>query len=123
MIAVIAFCAASMAILALVSRSLDNARRLRRPAVDATELAAVFSTTNQIVEGTDTGDLADVLGDAYKGYTYEWIKTEISPQKLYEVDFHIFSQGQDKSLISAETNFFYSPQSPAGSQDGATVAR
>src|SRR5579859_2268285 len=81
MIAVIAFCAASMAILSLVSRSIDNARRLQRPMIDASMLAAQFSTTNKILEGTVSGELSDALGDAYKGYTWERNANEVETNK------------------------------------------
>ena len=53
MFAVIAFFTASFAILALVSTSFHNARSLQRPIVDAGELAAHLSQTNQLVEGED----------------------------------------------------------------------
>ncbi len=125
MIAIVAFATASLAILSLVSRSIDNARRLQKPMVDATELAAIFSQTNSIVEGTDSGELTDMMGDAYKGYSWEWIITEVQTNRLYEVDFHVFGagSGSDRPLISSCTNLFYRPASPAGSLDGATVAR
>ena len=69
MFAVVAFCTATFAILALVSQSLDTARRLQRPMVDAGLVASQLSLTNKLVEGTESGDLGELLGDAYKGYT------------------------------------------------------
>src|SRR5271154_5004825 len=68
MIAVAVFFIGTFAILALVSQSLDNARRLQRPLVDAGMLASQLSLTNQLVEGTESGDAGDLLGDNYKGY-------------------------------------------------------
>ena len=68
MFAMVAFCTAMFVILALVSNSLANARRLQRPMVDAGVVAAELSQTNQLVEGVKSGDLDELLGNAYQGY-------------------------------------------------------
>lgn len=125
MIAVVAFCAASVAILAVVSRSIDNARRLERPMVDASMVAAaVYATTNKIVEVEQKGNLGDVLGDAYKDYWWDTGDTpvEVQTNKLYQVDITI-SRIDDKAIVSQGSFLFYKPDSPAGSLDGATVAK
>lgn len=122
MFAVVAFCVASFAILALVSQSLDNARRLQRPTVDAGLIAAELSITNQLVEGTYSGNLADLLGKAYQGYSWSEDIVEEQTNRLFHVDIAIERNG-DKTPVSAERFLFYRPQSPAGSLDGATVAR
>ncbi len=121
MFAVIAFCTAAFAILALVSQSLDEARRLQRPMVDAGLVASALSLTNQIVEGHFSGDLGDLLGDSYKGYLYNGDSVEVKTNKLYEVD--IVLQNEKQAVISQGSYLFYCPASPAGSMDGATVAR
>ena len=54
MIAIAAFFIAVGAILALVSQSLQNARYLQRPMVDAGMLASELSLTNKLVEGSDS---------------------------------------------------------------------
>jgi prepilin-type N-terminal cleavage/methylation domain-containing protein len=82
MIAIAAFSIAVFAILALVSQSLQNARRLQRPIVDAGMLASELSLTNQMVEGTESGD----FGDVYPGSTWTATTTEVLSNKLYEVD-------------------------------------
>src|SRR5258708_6047325 len=64
MIAIAVFFVGVFAILALVSQSLDNARRLQRPTIDAGLLAAQLSLTNKLVEGTESGNLGNLLGDA-----------------------------------------------------------
>ena len=69
MFAVVAFCTATFAILALVSQSLDTARRLQRPMVDAGLVASELSLTNQFVEGTNRATSANCSSDAYQGYT------------------------------------------------------
>jgi len=122
MFAVIAFCTASFAILALVSQSLEEARRLQRPMVDAGLVASELSLTNQLVEnGAVTGDLGDLLGDSYQGYTYSYQIQEVETNRLFEADIAI--QNPNQAIISQGSYLFYRPASPAGSMDGATVAR
>jgi hypothetical protein len=61
MIASAIFFMAVFAILGLVSSSLNNLRRLQRPLVDASVLASELSLTNKLTEGTDSGNLGDLL--------------------------------------------------------------
>jgi hypothetical protein len=120
MFAVIIFFTASFTILALVSQSIDNARRLQRPTVDAGLVAAELSLTNQLVEGTEHGDLGELLGDSYNGYTWSRDITEVQSNKLFQADFEV---RRDNAVISKMSVLFYRPQSPAGSFEGATVAK
>jgi len=122
MFAVVVFATATVAILALVSQSLDNARRLQRPPIYAEMFAAQVALTNQLVEGTMTGDLSDWLGDAGKGYTWTQEITEEQSNKLFRVDI-VINKDNGKDPVSQASILLYSPQSPAGSLDGATVAR
>ena len=122
MIAVVAFCTASFAILALVSQSIDNARRLQRPMIDAGLLASQLSMTNKLLEGTMSGSLDDLLGDSYKGYTWTEDIMEEQTNKLFHVDI-VIQRDADKSTVSAQRFLFYRPDSPAGSLDGATVGK
>ncbi|HEY3760639.1 MAG TPA: prepilin-type N-terminal cleavage/methylation domain-containing protein [Verrucomicrobiae bacterium] len=123
MFAVMAFCTASFAILALVSQSLEEARRLQRPMVDAGEVAAaVYATTNKIVEGHDEGNLSDILGDDYKNYDWAADKYEVDSNLLFQVNITVTRQ-DTAAVVSHESYVFYKPDSPAGSLDGATVAR
>ncbi len=85
MFAVVAFCTATFAILALVSQSLDIARRLQRPMVDAGLVASELSLTNKLVEGTASGDLSDMLGDKYKNFTYDYAIDEAQTNKLFQL--------------------------------------
>lgn len=123
MIALAVFFVSVFAILALVSQSLDNARRLQRPTIDAGLVAAQLSLTNSLVEGTVDGDLGDLLGDAYKGYTYSQEIIETQTNKLFLVNIAIQHSDGDKSIVSQTSVLFYRPQSPAGSLEGATVAQ
>jgi hypothetical protein len=112
MIAIAAFFIAVFAILALISQSLQNARRLQRPMVDAGMLASELSLTNKLVEGTDSGD----FGDVYPGSKWTATTAEVLSNKLFEVDYIVQrpdSDRQDKMSI-----LLYRPQSPMGSLEG-----
>ena len=123
MIAIGIFFMCLFTILALVSSSLANARRLQRPLVDASAVASWLSMTNQLVEGTYTVNLGDLLGDAYNGYDCTYEVEEVETNKLFQVGYVVRSTTGNHEIISSMTNWVYSPQSPAGSLDGATVAR
>lgn len=123
MFAMVVFCTATFAILALVSNSLANARRLQRPMVDAGVLAAELSQTNQLVEGVRSGSLDELLGNSYQGYTWTRDIEEAQSNKLFQVDFIVQSDSGDKPVISKMSILLFRPLSPAGSLDGATVAR
>jgi type II secretory pathway pseudopilin PulG len=119
MFAVIAFCTASFAILALFSQSLEEARRLQRPMVDAGLVASVLSQTNSLSEGTYSGDLSDILtDDNYKGYAYEYDVEEVRTNKLFRIDVTL--QNDRKLVVSQESFLFFRPASPAGRIEGAT---
>jgi hypothetical protein len=123
MFAVVIFFTASFSILALVSQSIDNARRLQRPTVDAGLVASELSLTNQLVEGTESGDLGELLGDSYSGYAWTCDITEVQSNKLFQADIILQSKTIGKPVVSAMKVLFYRPQSPEGSLDGATVAK
>jgi Tfp pilus assembly protein PilV len=123
MLAVGIFCMATFAILALVSNSLSNARRLQRPMVDAGALAGELSQTNQLVEGVMSGNLSRLLGDTYQGYTWTREIREAQTNKLFQVDFIIQGASGDKPVVSKMSILLFRPNSPAGSLEGATVAR
>jgi type II secretion system protein I len=123
MIAIGIFFMAVFAILGLVSNSLESARRLRRPMMDASAVAGELSLTNQLVEGMESGDLSDFLGKEYQGYKWTYAISEVQSNKLFQVDFVVQSPDAGKPVISKMSTLFYRPQSPAGSLDGATIAR
>ena len=123
MFALIAFCTATFAILALVSNLLSDARRLQRPMVDAGVLAGELSQTNQLVEDVGSGDLGDWLGNAYQGYTWTREIREVQTNKLFQVDFIIQNNSGDKPVVSKMSILLFRPNSPAGSLDGATTRR
>ena len=123
MFAVVAFCVATFAILALVSNSLSNARRLQQPMVDAGVLAGELSQTNQLVEGVGSGNLDRLLGDTYQGYTWKSDIREVQTNKLFQVDFLIQGASGERSVVSKMSILLFRPNSPAGSLEVATVAR
>jgi hypothetical protein len=116
MIAIAIFFMSVFVILALVSQSLANARRLQRPIVDAAMIASELSLTNQLVEANQSGD----FGDAYPGYTWTADITEVQTNKLFQVDY-VVQRSDDKLVMQKMSVLFFRPQSPAGSLDGATV--
>ena len=122
MFALVAFCTATFVILALVSNSLSNARRLQRPMVDAGVLAGELSQTNQLVEGVEWGDLGDQLGAAYRGYRWTRDIREVQTNRLFQVDFIVQSASGDRQ-VSKMSILLFRPNSPAGSLDGATTKR
>lgn len=122
MFAVTAFCIATFAILALVSQTIDSARRLQRPLLDASLVAAELSITNKLIEGPVSGDLGSLLGDNYKGYTWTEDIVEAQTNKLFDV-YVTIQRNDDRSTVSAEHYLFYRPDSPAGTLDGATGLR
>ena len=115
MFAVMIFFTASFSILALVSQSIHNASLLQRPTVDAGLVASELSLTNQLVEGTESGDLGELLGDSYSSFTWTRDITEVQSNKLFQVDFEVDHNG---AVVSKMNVLFYRPQSPPGSLDG-----
>jgi len=121
MIAVGIFFIGVFSILGLVSSSLENARRLQRPMVDAGAVASWLSRTNQLVEGTYTVNLGDLLGDAYSGYDCTYDIEEVESNLLFQVGYVVQSTTGNHEIVYSMTNLFFSPQSPPGSLDGATM--
>lgn len=115
MIAVGVFFMAVFAILGLVSSSLENARRLQRPMVDASMIASELSLTNKLTEGTMSGD----FGELYPGYTWTGVVTEEQTNRLFRVDY-IVKRSDGNVVMSQMSVLFFRPQSAAGSLDGAT---
>ena len=123
MIATGIFFLATFAILGLISTSLGNARRLQRPCVDASALLSQWSLTNQLVEGTYSGNLGDLLGKDYRDYRWTGEIIEVASNKLFQADFIIQSARGGRDVLSRTTSLFYRPQSPAGSLDGGGLIR
>ena len=118
MVAIAIFFTAAFAILSVVAGGLRNARLLQRPQVDAAAVASALSITNKIVEGTSSGDLSDLLGETYRGYTWESTAIEVQSNKLFQVDFVIYGPAQGHPVFSRISTRLFRPESPPGSLDG-----
>ena len=123
MIAAAIFFMGMFAILGLVSSSLANARRLQRPMVDAGVVAAQLSITNQLVEGTYTGNLGDLLGKDYNIYTWTMDVEEERTNKLFHVDIVVQNANGNRDVLSEVNLLLFRPQSPAGSLDGGNFIK
>lgn len=123
MIAIAILFLGTFAILGLVSSSLENARRLQRPLIDASAILSQLTMTNQLVEGTYNGNLGDVLGKAYQDYNWAENITEVQSNKLFEVDVVILNVRGGKTPVSRTTTLLYRPQSQAGSLDGGNFIK
>jgi Tfp pilus assembly protein PilV len=117
MIAIGIFFSCMFVILTLVADSLANARRLERPMVDAAMIASELSLTNKLVETSENGD----FGSACPGYTWTADINEVMTNRLFQVDYQVFND--QKMVVQKMSVLFYRPLSPAGSLDGATVAK
>jgi hypothetical protein len=91
--------------------------RLQRPQVDASAVLALFVSTNQLVEGTYSGNLSDSLGDAYRDYNWTAEITEVATNKLFSIECIVQANGKQE-IVSDMTTLFYRPKSVAGSMDG-----
>ena len=110
------------AILSLVSGTLANARRLQRPQVDASPVLATYAATNILVEGKYSGDMSEILGDAYRNYYWTAEIREVATNKLFSVECIVQERGV-REIISDLSTVLYRPQSPAGSLDGGNFIR
>jgi hypothetical protein len=89
--------------------------------VDAGELAGQLSQTNSLIEGEESGDLSELLGKGYEGYTWTYDIREVQTNKLFQVDFIVQNDFGDKPVVSKMSILLFRPASPAGSLDGATT--
>lgn len=110
------FFLAVFAILGLVSQTMSNARRLQRPQVDASAVLAFYTSTNKLVEGTYSGDLSELLGDAYRDYNWTTEIVEVATNKLFSVEC-VVQTGRNGEIISDMTTVLYRPDSPPGPLD------
>ena len=113
MIALMIFFSGVFVILALVSSTLSNVRRLQRPMVDASMIASELTLTNQLTEGDYSGD----FGKLYPGYTWTSHVEEERTNKLFRVDYAV-ENTETKVIVSQISLLLFRPQSPAGSMDG-----
>ena len=123
MIAIVILFIGTFAILGLISSSLQNARRLQRPLVDASALVSQLSMTNKLVQGEYSGNLGDVLGKTYNDYIYKATITEVLSNRLFQADYKIYNAHGGNDIVSQTTTLFFRPESPPGPLDGGGFAR
>jgi Tfp pilus assembly protein PilV len=123
MIAIAILFVGTFAILGLISSSLENARRLQRPMVDASALVSQLSMTNKLVEGEYDGNLGDVLGKTYSDYKYVGVIVEVQSNRLFQADYKIYNARGGNEVISETTTLLFRPESPPGSLDGGSFGR
>jgi Tfp pilus assembly protein PilV len=102
------FFMAIFAILALVSSNLRNARLLQKPQVDAGLLLADLCQTNQLTEGSDSGD----FGEAFPGYTWTCDIQLYATNGLFKVDYIVTGPGGGPNSQTEMSAFLYRPDSP-----------
>jgi Tfp pilus assembly protein PilV len=110
------FFMAIFAILALVSANIRNARLLQQPQVDAGLLLADLCQTNQLTEGSDSGD----FGDAFPGYTWSSDITLVATNGLFKVDYVVTRPGGGPNSETTMSALLFRPDSKSTS---ATAGR
>ena len=80
-------CGMAFILLQITSTNLRIARALQRTTVDASSLAAEISLTNQLAEGTETGD----FGDLHPDHTWRRDITLMGTNGLFEIRFEVYN--------------------------------
>jgi hypothetical protein len=105
------------AILGMVSQGLVGAKSLQQRQPDAGLLAAELTLTNQLFEGTESGDFEQLYPGVYPGYTWTRDIIEEGSNGLFRVTFSIHGGG-GKNKKGAETVtssiLLWRPNSPPG---------
>lgn len=105
----------AFAVLQLVTSGLVAARKLQQREPDFGILAAELTLTNQLVEGSDSGDFEDMFPGLYRGYTWTRQITEVYSNSFFRVDVAIFNDGARGSEPRQSAFFLHKPGSPPGS--------
>jgi len=109
------FFIAGFAILELVTRSISAARSLQQREPDAGMVAASLSLTNQLLEGSETGDFEDFCGNLYPDYSWGRDIYEVGSNGLFQVDFYVINDKRQGAEPAKMSILLYRPQSPPGS--------
>lgn len=108
------FFALVFVLLQITSTNLRIAKALQHSTVDASSLAAEISLTNQLVEGTDSGD----FGDLHPGYEWRRDITLVGTNGLFEVRFEVYRERQSQPA-SELVLLLYRPESAQRAGGGA----
>lgn len=99
MVAIAIFFMAMFAILGVLSSGVHAATILRTSGPTAGMVAGQYYATNEIDEGSDSGDFSDIAG--YGGYVWQAVKQEVDTNGLYKVDIAVTDpHGNQSSLLS-----------------------
>lgn len=101
------FFAIVFVLLQITSTNLKIARALQRTTVDAGSLAAEISLTNQLVEGSESGD----FGDLHPGYDWRRETTLVGTNGLFEVRFEVY-KNRGREPESELVILLFRPDSP-----------
>jgi hypothetical protein len=119
MIAITIFFMAMFTILGVLSAGLHAASILRNSGPTAGMVAGFYYATNQIQEGSDSGDFSDIAG--YEGYKWVCDAQEIT-NGLFRMDFVVVDpHGVQCSTL--KDVFFYKPASASGQHMGLQQPR
>lgn len=103
-------------LLQITSTNLRIARALQHTVVDASSLAAELSITNQLVEGSDSGD----FGDLHPGYGWRREITMVGTNGLFEARFEVFNS-RDREPESELVVLLFKPESMTGAGGGTRL--
>ena len=106
MIAVAIFFMATFSILALVSRSLAQARSLQPMQVDANMVAAELSLTNRLEEGPIPPEIIKHFEHMYPDYTAMGTITEIGTNRFFQVDIEVAGLTAGRHLASSKSTVY-----------------
>jgi len=79
-------------LLQITTTNLRIAKALQRTTVDASSLAAELSMTNQLVEGSESGD----FGDLHPGFNWQREITMVGSNGLFEVRFEVYRERESR---------------------------
>jgi Tfp pilus assembly protein PilV len=112
MIAVSLFFMATFSILALVSRSVAQARALQPIQIDPSAVASELSLTNRLEEGPIPPEYITSFEHMYPGYTCTGFITEIATNGLFKVDLKVGGvSSSGRAVVSDSSIILFRPMS------------
>jgi hypothetical protein len=111
----------AFAVMSLLSQGLSSARALQQREPDIGIVAAAYSLTNAVEEGTESGSFEDIAPGLYPGYTWVRDVYEVGSNGLYQVDIMVVHDGRRKGRGVSEyhlSTFKWAPQSKRGAGGG-----
>jgi len=108
----------AFAVLEIVTTGLVAAKKLQRNEPHFEFLISPHVLTNQLIEGTFSGDFEEIMPKLYPGFSWEYEITEVGSNGFFRVNYAIFDNkaGAKPRML---TTFFHKPASPPGSASQA----